>query len=193
MIASCTALDLLLILNWRGRLTTAEHVHSYNTAVLLEELLTTALFLELHLWRVSEPNNSDKISFLYLTSPFATSRSSFILSDVKSDNKTREHYFCGPPVNSASQNRSTFLCGSLSARGCSNDWCCGAGKLKGSFSSPLTAVIRTAKIMAAAWDPRLSLGCSMVQLCLQGLPISPQQAISRMMSVQQPISHCSSP
>lgn len=36
----------------------AEHVHSYSAAVLLEELLTTALSLELHLWQVSELRNS---------------------------------------------------------------------------------------------------------------------------------------
>lgn len=59
VINSCTALDLLLILNWKGRLAMTEHVHSYIAAMLLEELLTaTALFLELHLWQVSKLNNS---------------------------------------------------------------------------------------------------------------------------------------
>lgn len=43
MIASCTALDLLLILTWRERLTILEHVHSYTVpaAVLLELPLGT--------------------------------------------------------------------------------------------------------------------------------------------------------
>lgn len=43
MIASCTALDSLLILTWREKVTMAEHVHSYTVpaAVLLELPLTT--------------------------------------------------------------------------------------------------------------------------------------------------------
>lgn len=93
--------------------------------------------------------------------------------------------FSGPSANNTSQNRSTFLRGSLSAR-CCNGWCCRAGKLKESFLSPLTAVNQDGK------NHGCCLGCSMVQSCLQGLPIPPHRAVSRMMFVQQPVSHCSS-
>lgn len=103
-------------------------------------------------------------------SPFTMTHSGFILNDVKSHNKTRDHYFCGPPANSAHKTEVVFFM-EVSLL---EDAQTGAGKLKGSFSSPLTDLIRAAKIMAAARDPRLSPGCSLVQPCLQELPIPPR-------------------